>query len=73
VKITLADIGPPIWRRLRLPASASLGQVHEVIQVAFGWDDSHLHKFEARGRHYSRPEWDSRTSGPETLFPTRTW
>jgi Plasmid pRiA4b ORF-3-like protein/Domain of unknown function (DUF1841) len=67
VKVTLADIWPPIWRQLRLPASASLGQVHEVIQVAFGWDDSHLHKFEARGRHYSRPEWgleDFRTGGP---------
>jgi hypothetical protein len=56
VKISLRGASPPIWRRLRLPAAATLGQVHHVIQVAFGWDDSHLHDFEAGGQRYSRAE-----------------
>jgi hypothetical protein len=56
VKISLRGARPPIWRRLRLPAAATLGQVHDLIQAAFGWTDSHLHAFEADGRSYSRPD-----------------
>ncbi len=56
VKISLRGARPPIWRRLRLPAAATLGDVHDVIQAAFGWTDSHLHAFEAEGRRWSRPD-----------------
>jgi Plasmid pRiA4b ORF-3-like protein/Domain of unknown function (DUF1841) len=56
VKISLLGARPPIWRRLRLPATTTLGQLHDVIQTAFGWMDSHLHSFEAEGRNYSRPD-----------------
>jgi Plasmid pRiA4b ORF-3-like protein/Domain of unknown function (DUF1841) len=56
VKISLRGARPPIWRRLRLPAAAMLGDVHDVIQAAFGWTDSHPHAFEAGGRRYSRPD-----------------
>jgi hypothetical protein len=56
VKISLLGARPPIWRRLRLPAAATLGDVHDVIQAAFGWTDSHLHAFEVGGRRYSRPD-----------------
>jgi hypothetical protein len=31
---------------------ASIAQLHEVLQVAFGWEDMHLHRFEIRGREY---------------------
>jgi hypothetical protein len=37
---------PPIWRRLEVPADISLARLHTVIQIAFGWDDSHLHVFD---------------------------
>src|SRR5207302_2481487 len=40
---------PPIWRRLRIPASLTLGALHHVVQTSFGWADSHLHGF-SRGR-----------------------
>jgi hypothetical protein len=61
VKVSLHGAKPPIWRRLRLPASTTLAQLHQVIQVAFGWEDAHLHAFEVGGRRYSRPDvelWD---------------
>ena len=33
-------------RRLEVPADISLARLHRVIQVAFAWDDSHLHVFQ---------------------------
>ena len=54
----LARCQAPIWRRLRLPASTTLAQLHQVIQVAFGWEDAHLHAFEIGGRRYSRPDFE---------------
>ena len=36
---------PALWRRLELASDLFLDQVHDIIQVAFGWTDSHLHRF----------------------------
>lgn len=47
VRVGLAECVPEIWRVLELAGSLSLGEVHEVLQVAFGWDDVHLHRFTA--------------------------
>ena len=33
--ITIADIEPPIWRRLLLPRELNFAQLHEVIQAAY--------------------------------------
>jgi Plasmid pRiA4b ORF-3-like protein/Domain of unknown function (DUF1841) len=52
IKVSLRSIRPPIWRRLRLPAGTSLGELHGVLQVAFGWDDDHLHAFEVGKRRF---------------------
>lgn len=45
VRITLRDSKPPIWRRVAVPSDITLGQLHEVIQIAMGWTNSHLHQF----------------------------
>ncbi|MEY9776393.1 hypothetical protein ABH915_002001 [Arthrobacter sp. MW3 TE3886] len=47
VRVCLPECDPEIWRLLELAGSLSLGQVHEVLQVAFGWEDTHLHRFTA--------------------------
>ena len=47
VRVRLAECVPEIWRVLELAGSLSLGEVHEVLQVAFGWEDVHLHRFTA--------------------------
>lgn len=45
LKITLKDIRPPIWRRILIPADATFRDLHEAIQLVFGWSDCHLHDF----------------------------
>ncbi|MBI5102633.1 MAG: plasmid pRiA4b ORF-3 family protein [Nitrospirae bacterium] len=47
-KITLRDIKPPIWRRIRVPASYSFWDLHVAIQDSMGWTDSHLHEFQIK-------------------------
>lgn len=46
VRIDLRDSKPPIWRRLELAGDATLADVHRLIQLAFAWEDYHLHAFE---------------------------
>lgn len=46
VRLDLDDARPPIWRRLRLASDLRLSQVHDIIQTAMGWTDSHLHHFQ---------------------------
>lgn len=45
IKVTLEHIEPPIWRQLLVPSSCTLGVLHETLQVAMGWTDSHMHHF----------------------------
>jgi Plasmid pRiA4b ORF-3-like protein len=52
LRAVLRGIIPLIWRRLLVPSDTSIAQLHELLQVAFGWEDMHLHRFEIRGREY---------------------
>jgi hypothetical protein len=44
-KITLLEMEPPIWRRIQVK-NCTLDKLHEHIQTAMGWTNSHLHQFE---------------------------
>lgn len=50
VKIDATHAKPPIWRRLQIPATAPVADLHLIVQSAFGWQHAHLHQFEAAGR-----------------------
>ena len=52
IKIALNGIRPAIWRRLLLPSTMTLGELHDVLQIAMGWTDSHLHQFIAGNECY---------------------
>lgn len=41
----LAEIEPEIWRSFRVPSDTSLRRLHDILQIAMGWSDSHLHQF----------------------------
>jgi hypothetical protein len=53
VRLDLHGAKPPIWRRLELPGDLTLPRVHDVIQTAMGWYDSHLHRFRTGSDHRS--------------------
>ena len=58
VKVALQGVKPPVWRRLLVPGSISLRKLHDILQVAFGWTDSHLHLFEVQGQTFGVPDSD---------------
>lgn len=58
IKVTIEGVEPPIWRRMVLPASLSLGELHDAIQAGMGWTDSHMHQF-----HVGEGRYGSRSSG----------
>jgi hypothetical protein len=53
-KVTLLDTRPPIWRRIRVK-DCTLDKLHERIQTAMGWSNSHLHDFKIGGKDYGDP------------------
>lgn len=66
LKITLRHIRPPIWRRVLVPSGATLAHLHVVIQIAVGWDDSHLHEFRLGATTFRAPTpWSHDVSAEE--------
>ena len=63
----LVGIKPRITRSLELPVDLNFAQLHEVLQAAFGWTDSHLHHFIAGGLTIGAPEFDE-----DALLDVRT-
>jgi len=55
LKITLRGVQPPIWRRVQIK-DCTLSELHEIIQMAMGWDFSHLYSFEVNRIDYGNPE-----------------
>lgn len=45
-----------IWRHLLVPSELTLYGLHRSVQIAFGWEDYHLHAFRVHGRRYGT-EW----------------
>lgn len=58
IKVTLKWSKPPIWRRLQARGDTKLGKLHQILQIAMGWWDEHLHAFEARGVAYGEHDPD---------------
>jgi len=57
-EVHIIDIEPRISRTLELPVKLNFAQLHEVLQAAFGWTDSHLHQFNVGGLTIGAPEFD---------------
>ena len=55
LRVSIDLIEPQIWRRLHVPATTTLVQLHEIIQQAFGWWNYHLHQYIVDDQHYGVP------------------
>jgi len=56
LKVTLRYTKPPIWRRLLVPAGVTLEVLHDILQAAMGWYDSHLHEFSIGQKRFGKPD-----------------
>jgi len=59
LKITLDDVEPLVLRRVQVPFDIRLDRLHEVLQAAMGWTNSHLYKICASGVGWgvTDPDW----------------
>lgn len=71
IKVTLLGTRPPIWRRLLLPADMTLAGLHNVLQTALGWDQSHLHEFQVGRQRYGEPVLDDGGFGIDSQIDER--
>lgn len=49
LKISIDGTKPPVWRRILIEGNATFFELHNAIQNAVGWTDSHLHEFIVAG------------------------
>jgi hypothetical protein len=52
VQVYQRKSSPQIWRRLLVRSDSTIAELHDVLQIAFGWMDGHLHQFLIRGKPY---------------------
>jgi hypothetical protein len=71
LKVTLWRSSPLLWRTVRMPLAATLGDLHRAIQVLFDWDGDHLHAFTVAGARYSDPFFDLEETADEEAVRLR--
>jgi hypothetical protein len=45
LRVQLDGAFPPVWRRFEAASDLGLDDLHSALQVLFGWEDHHLHRF----------------------------
>jgi hypothetical protein len=65
-KVRLLGLSPMVWRRVHVPATFTLRQLHGVIQVAMGWEGVHLFQFQLRAVRYG--SWELSARSPEATL-----
>jgi hypothetical protein len=58
--VTLREVTPAVQRVIDVPAAIIQDELHEVLQLALGWTDSHLHQYRTDLAVYSVPvdDWE---------------
>ena len=64
LKVRLLGLSPMIWRRVLVPESVSLRELHGILQVDMGWDGIPLYYFDIHAVHYGSFELDAES--PDT-------
>jgi Plasmid pRiA4b ORF-3-like protein len=45
LRAVLCGVAPPVARVIDVPADSTLPELHDLLQAAIGWTNSHLHQF----------------------------
>lgn len=64
LRIILNDVDPQPMRQIEVPLKIRLDRLHEVVQAAIGWTDTHLYEFRAGGAGWGVPDPDGFYDGP---------
>jgi hypothetical protein len=56
MKVMLADIEPPIWRRFLVVSDITLHKLHLILQTIMGWENYHLYEFTIDDKLYGEPD-----------------
>lgn len=52
LKITIENSHPPVWRRVAVPTDITFKDLHDIIQILFGWEGYHLHDFQYPAEYF---------------------
>ena len=70
--ISLRGSKPEIWRRVTVPDNIRMDRFNQVIQLAMGWKNAHLHDFRWQQRSIGLitpyDEWDNDTEDELTIY-----
>ena len=69
--ITLDEVKPKVARAVAVPFRIRLDVLHEVIQAAMGWTNSHLYLFTTRGICWGEVDSDGDSNGMLPAHRTR--
>jgi hypothetical protein len=51
LRVSIQDAEPEIWRRLLVPETITIPELHRVLQTAFGWENRHMYGIRCADRH----------------------
>lgn len=58
ITVILEDVEPQVRRKLVVPLNLRMDRLHIVLQIAFGWTDSHLYEFRYQDIGWGVPDHD---------------
>ncbi len=64
LRIILNDVDPQPMRHVEVPLKIRLDRLHEVMQAAMGWTDTHLYEFRVGDAGWGVPDPDGLYDGP---------
>ncbi|WP_262032270.1 plasmid pRiA4b ORF-3 family protein [Microvirga sp. Mcv34] len=64
LKVVLEDVEPAVIRRLIVPLDLRMDRLHQVLQVALGWTNTHLWELRADETGWGVPDPDWGFDGP---------
>ena len=52
IRVELRDVEPTVWRRILVPDGITMAELAEILLIAMGWGNVHLHLFEVGDKVY---------------------